>query len=270
MELSGEILIIFNTILNVIIVHFVGQVCRMELRKWIIYLAALFSSIIAILLLPSIWSIILSYFVLLIPFASQRHFLKGAIILWITVFFVGGMLSFIQQTIQLSISHAVILIIASLSLYSINRFIRNWRADRLAMKFVRQAKVQFLNMDVSLQGYIDSGNHCEEVFSGKPVHFIIYRTVEQKMQADVKIAIAQWSEHNYEDLSMFPVALQKQIRLVPFKTISSKQMMLVFPCTIQLDGQEGVHNHYVALTNQTTLFPASSSMLLHVSMLDHL
>lgn len=262
-------MILFNTILNVFIVRFVGQVCWMELRKWIVILAAFSSSVVAILLLPSIWSIILSYFVLLISFARERHFLKGAIILWITVFLVGGMLSFIQQTIQITTSHAFILMITSISLYSLNRFARSWHRDRLAMKFVRQAEVQMFGLTFSLRGYIDSGNLCEEVFSGKPVHFIIYETVEEKLPADLKVALAQWNEQHYADVSMFSVAMQKQIRLVPYKTVSSKQMMLVFPCTIRLDGQEGLQ-HYVALTKQTSLFPGHSTMLMHVRMLDYL
>lgn len=269
MELSGEAIILFNTILNVVIVRFVGQVCLMELRKWIVLLAAFSSSVVAIILLPSIWSIILSYFILLIPLAKQRHFLKGAIILWITVFFVGGMLSFIQQTIKLSISNVLLLLIASMSLYSLNRFARSWHRERVTMKFVRQAEVQLFNQTFTLQSYIDSGNHCEEVFSGKPVHFIIYETIEQLLPADFKAALAQWNEQHYADVSMFSVAIQKQLRLVPYKTVSSKQMMLVFPCTIRLEGQE-VLQHYVALTKQTTLFPGNCSMLMHVSMLDYL
>lgn len=268
MKLSGEAIILFNTIINLVIVRFVEQVCWMELRKWIVILAAFSSSVVAILLLPSIWSIILSYFVLLIPFARERHFLKGAIILWITVFFVGGMLSFIQQTIQLSISHAFILLVASVSLYSLNRFVRSWHRERLAMKFVRQTEVQLLSRTIALRSYIDSGNHCEEVFSGKPVHFIVYEAVEQQLPADFKAALAQWNEQQYADLSMFSVAMQKQIRLVPYKTISAKQMMLVFPCTIRLEGQKQALQHYAALTKQTSSFPGNSNMLMHVSMLD--
>ena len=72
----------------------------------------------------------------------------------------------------------------------------------------------------------------------------------------------------YTNISMFTEAMQKQLRLVPYKTVSSKQMMLVFPCTIRLEGQEVLH-HYVALTKQTSLFPGQCSMLLHVSMLDY-
>ena len=269
MELSGEAMILFNTVINVVNVRFVGQVCSMELRKWIIILAAFSSSIIAILLLPSIWSIILSYFVLLIPFARKRHFLKGAIILWITVFFIGGMLSFIQQTIQLSISHAFILVIASMSLYSMNRFVRSWHHARLTMKLIRQAEVHLFNRTFTLQCYIDSGNHCEEIFSGKPVHFIVYEAVEQQLPANFKDALAQWTEQHYSDISMFPVSMQKQIRLVPYNTVSSRQMMLVFPCTIKLEGQEQQLHHYVALTKQTSLFPGNSYMLMHVSMLDY-
>lgn len=268
MKLSGEAIVLFNTILNVVILQFVGQVCWMELRKRNVILAAFSSSVVAVLLLPSIWSIILSYFVLLIPLAWKRHFLKGAIILWITVFFVGGMLSFIQQTIQLTISNTILLLIACVSLYSLNRFVRSWHRERLALKFVRQAEVQLFNLTFSLRSYIDSGNHCEEVFSGKPVHFIVYQTIEQQLPADFKNALTRWNEKQYTNISMFTEAMQKQLRLVPYKTVSSKQMMLVFPCTIRLEGQEVLH-HYVALTKQTSLFPGQCSMLLHVSMLDY-
>lgn len=267
-RMYGEWLIIVNTIFNSVIISFVSNILSMPVTKKRIILISFISSCIAIFLYPSWVGIIGSFLVVVTVFKGQRHFWKGTIIIWVTAFFIGGMLSFLQLYVVLTTKSAIAITITAISLYLLIRLYQHIKQSNAESKLVRQIFLQLFDKNVMLNGYIDSGNNCSEVFSGKPVHFLRFASVEQILPLEFKKALQLWDENNFDNLSMFSPELRKKIRIVPFQTISTKQMIPVFPCEFQIGQSELTYHHYIAFTNNHSTFPQKCELLLHVSIFD--
>lgn len=271
----GELLILYNTVFNFILLAFTCEVSRFEIKKSRLFVSALVSSFIAVVFQHN-WCISIVSFVVLIilAFGFNLHVLirKGGI-MWIAALFLGGCLVFIQPFIeQLSVTNFFIIsmLIAICAMYM---FYRHWyyeKQQRLQSTFITSTVITFYNQHIALRCYIDSGNVCTEPISGKPVHFVSCDAIMNHLPMDWQIGLQHWDANDPYNVSALPKSLAKRIRFIQLTTVQQHmsttiairfdEWALTYPSKLLI-------NEYIVLVKQNSNFPHNTEAILHVSAL---
>lgn len=141
---------------------------------------------------------------------------------------------------------------------------------KLEQLYVVDCILYFLGNTYNLKGFIDTGNQCIEPISGKPVHFLSYKAIQEQLAEQLKEGLQTWNEQNPYELSMFPSNLQSKIRIVLLTTVqkeTSKVLafridQLLIPAT-----NKQFNGHYIVFTKNDAKFPQSSQIILNVQTL---
>lgn len=265
--MAGEWLLLVNTLYNYMLLTFTATITDTRVAKIRLWTMAALSGLIGLLLYPSVLGVFISFLVLLPTFPIQATLYRQAIILFITTFIVGGLLTTIQsyasnkydmQILWLSLAALVLI-------FLVRRYRLRWQVRQ--NHFYTTCTVEFLGQPFSLAAFIDTGNTCIEPISALPVHFVSLQAMKAQLSSDFVQALMSWQQEAPYDLQMFSTEIQKLVRVVPIQTVQGDTLALAFRTSRLLMDEQTVHGHYVVFTAKDAKFPKQVQIILHVSML---
>lgn len=271
----GEWLVLYNTVFNFVLLSFTCEVSGLKIRKRRLLISAMLSGLIAVIFRNYVGSSIVSFiFLLVVAFGFRwRELIRRGIVVWIAALFLGGCLLLLQPTLhKLSSSNFLIVsgLLASGTLYMFYRSWHNEKRQRLEETFVLSTALTFEKNEIPLSSYIDTGNVCTEPLSGKPVHFVSYKAVEQYLPKEWCNGLEQWKAEEPYDVSMLPSSLIKRIRFIQLATVQqdgSVALAIRFDQWSLASLTKTLFGEYVVLTRNATKFPENTEAILHVSAL---
>lgn len=269
----GEWLVLISTMFNYLLLRFTQDVTQAVGKKWRLLLSAFVSSVIAIGFYPSKLALILSFFILIgTAFQFKRaFFLKQGFVLLCATFLLGGLLNVVQTYAVMKLKGSYFLIIvavASLSLLIIkNRWFSLWK-DNIQQKFKTKCDIRFLECNLNLNAFIDTGNECIEPISRQPVHFLSLKATNEYLPAGFLKALNDWKQEEPFNISMFPKNVLRKIRFVSITTVQQTSMfVLAFRCEALTLYDQTFDGHYIVFTQNDAKFPQQADIILHFSML---
>lgn len=161
--------------------------------------------------------------------------------------------------------------ISFLSLYGLHSKWKSINLSKVQESYVVQCILEFLGERISLKGFIDTGNQCIEPISGKAVHFISFKEVEEYLPIEFKEGLLKWSEKDPYNLSMFPKEVQSKIRMVFLATVqqeSSKVLAFRFnKMLVSGKIEKELIEQYIVFTKNNAKFPQKAQIILNVQTL---
>lgn len=268
----GELIILFNFLLNVALLQFAQAMTFQSISKLRITSSAFCSAVVAVIFQSNLWMTCIS-FILLIGLAFSfrfKSFITQGGWLLLGTFLAGGLLSAVQPYIwQLSFT-VYIFFCVGIACISFMLLKKGWffkLQQVIKQQYVTQCEIQLAQQELQLEVYIDTGNECLEPLSRAPVHFVSFKAVQALLTPQFKESLLLWDESEPLVLEMFSRELRQLIRIVPITTVQS-QMSLVPAFRIQLKMNEKMFsNHYVVFTKNDARFPRNAQMIAHVMVL---
>ena len=95
--MAGEWLLVVNTLYNYMLLSFTETITDVRIAKIRLWAMAALSSLVGLLLFPSILGIFISFLVLLLAFPLKTLLFRQAFVLFIATLVVGGLLTAIQS-----------------------------------------------------------------------------------------------------------------------------------------------------------------------------
>lgn len=273
----GEWLVLINTLYNLAILTFTTKVTGIHVKNKRLLMSSICSSWIAVIGGQSLIMTSLSFIVLIgIAFRFKlRSFQKQGPIVLIATVIVGGLLTAFQPYLKnFSVIHVIVMCFV-LAVGSLVVFYRQWgfvKLERLSGQFVCETTLKIFGETIPLSAFVDTGNHCLEPLSGKPVHFVSYTALRPNMPAPIKKALAEWQETNPYNVSMFSPDYQGLIRFIHVNTVQQQAVVLGFRFEewhIKGESQQVKTNEYIVLTKKVKNFPHSTAAILHFSALSN-
>ena len=265
--MAGEWLLVVNTLYNYMLLSFTETITDVRIAKIRLWTMAALSSLVGLLLFPSILGIFISFLVLLLAFPFKLLLFRQAFVLFIATLVVGGLLTAIQSYADSKYDMRIIWVaFAALVLFFlVRRYRLRWtfRQDT----FHTTCTMQFLERPFMLAAFIDTGNTCIEPISAMPVHFISLQAVKDQLSTDFVHALTSWQQDKPYELQMFSKAVQKLLRVVPIQTVQGDTLALAFRLETLTIGEQTFYGHYIVFTAKNTKFPKQVDVILHVSML---
>ncbi|MED3660322.1 sigma-E processing peptidase SpoIIGA [Ureibacillus sp. FSL K6-8385] len=269
----GELLVLYNTLFNYFLLKFTKEITGLYVKKRRLVFSAFVSGLVSSVLYQSFAGAVLS-FVLLIGLAFSfrvQTLLKQGTVLLIATFFIGGLLTsllpFLLRQSDL-IFFIFCLSIAVLSLTFIHSKWRNMVKEKLQQSFLVDCELELFQQTFSLKGFIDTGNECVEPISGKPVHFLSYRAVEEKLPEELKKGLLTWDDNNPYQLTMFPSFMYPRIRVLTLSTVqkeTSNALAFRFDRLVLYGNiKKEILDEYVVFTRHDARFPQNAQMILHI------
>ncbi|WP_431029399.1 sigma-E processing peptidase SpoIIGA [Lysinibacillus sp. LZ02] len=265
--MAGEWLLVVNTIYNYLLLSFTQTITNVRVTKIKLWIMATLSSLIGILLFPSIIGVFISFFILLLAFPIQTLLFRQAFVLFIATLVVGGLLTAIQSYASSKYNMLVLWVaFAALILFFL---VRHYRLQWIFRQntFHTSCTLQFLGKSITLPAFIDTGNTCIEPISALPVHFVSLPAVKQQLATDFVHALTSWKQDQPYELDMFSKDVQKRLRVVPIQTVQGDTLALAFRLETLTIGEQTFYDHYIVFTAKDAKFPRQVDVILHVSML---
>lgn len=269
----GELLVVFNTMMNVLLLKFTVVITGLRVSRGRLWLSAFCSALLTVIFPPTFWSLIISFICLLgIAFSWRWSTLviQGS---WLLVgtLLVGGFLTLLQPLFFRQSSTLVLILLIFLASCLLFIVSKGWQRKLLgAAQQAYMTTCEFLvdEMKLSVRAYIDTGNECREPLSGAPVHFLSFQSVRERMPEDFCLALQQWQASDPTNLTMFSQTTRRLIRFVRVATIQNEpQLVLAFRATqLVVDGCEYA-GHYIVFTQNEAPFPQQADLILHVCIL---
>ncbi|MGM9951505.1 MAG: sigma-E processing peptidase SpoIIGA [Lysinibacillus sp.] len=265
--MAGEWLLVVNTLYNYMLLTFTATITDVRITKVRLWTMAALSSLLGLLLYPSVLGVFISFLVLLPTFPIQATLYRQAIVLFIATFIVGGLLTAIQSYVSNKYDMQVLwLLLAALVLiFLIRRYRLRWQVRQ--NHFFTTCTIEFLDRQFSLAAFIDTGNTCIEPISALPVHFVSFQAMKAQLPPDFVQALMSWRQEAPYELQMFSKEIQKYLRVVPIQTVQGDTLALAFRTTWLSMDEQMVQGHYVVFTAKDAKFPKQVEVILHVSML---
>lgn len=200
--------------------------------------------------------------------------LKQGTVLFLATFFLGGLLTSLLPFLLKQSSLAFFLLCISISFLSLHALHSKWKKlmfTKLQQNYVVGCMLQFLGKTYDLKGFIDTGNQCIEPISGKPVHFLSFKAIQQQLPKQFEEALLKWNEKEPYELSMFPAELHSKIRIVLLSTVqkeTSKVLAFRFE-QLKVSGttNKDFFEQYIVFTKNDAKFPQNAQIILNVQTL---
>lgn len=269
----GELIILYNTLFNLILLIFTKEVTGLYISNRRLIGSALASAIIATVLPPSLLTSLLSFIILIgIAFSFQiRSFMVQGSWLVVGTLLAGGLLTALQPILLGHSWLTYLLLSAGLAFISLILVKLNWHKKLqqvVQQSFLTSCELLLFDQVFQVSAFIDTGNECVEPLSRQPVHFISYKTIQDKLESTFKEALEQWQEDAPLNVSMFPSNFRKAIRFVPITTIQEKTVIVPAFRVSSLEVQgKSFTGHYIIFTKNDAQFPQNAEMILHVFVL---
>lgn len=269
----GELLVLYNTLFNYFLLKFTKEITGLYVRKRRLLFSAFISGLVSSILYHTFIGAVASFLLLIgLAFSFRiQTLLKQGTVLLVATFFLGGLLTSLLPFLlrQSDLTFFIFcLSIAVLSLTFIHSKWRNMTKERLQQSFVVDCELELFQKTYSLKGFIDTGNECVEPISGKPVHFLSYQAVEDKLPKELKEGLLTWDDKNPYQLTMFPSFMYPKIRILILSTVqkeTSTALAFRFDRLILYGNvKKEILDEYVVFTRHDARFPQNAQMILHV------
>ncbi|MBD8025854.1 sigma-E processing peptidase SpoIIGA [Ureibacillus sp. Re31] len=269
----GELLILYNTLFNYFLLKFTQEITGLYVKRSRLLLSAFCSGLIAAIFYQTLIGAVLSFIVLIgLAFSFRlQSLLKQGTVLFITTFFLGGVLTSLLPFLlnQSDVTFFILCIaIAFLSLTTIHTKWRNMMQEKIQHAFVVDCDLELFKKTYRLKGFIDTGNECIEPISGKPVHFLSYNAINQDLPNDFHEALLKWDDQNPYQLKMFPTYVYPKVRVLSLSTVQQERsLVLAFrfdKLKISGTASKEIFDQYVVLTRNDARYPQDAQMILHV------
>lgn len=269
----GELLILYNTLFNYFLLKFTQEITGLYVKRSRLLLSAFCSGLIAAIFYQTLIGAVLSFIVLIgLAFSFRlQSLLKQGTVLFITTFFLGGVLTSLLPFLlnQSDVTFFILCIaIAFLSLTTIHTKWRNMMQEKIQHSFVVDCDLELFKKTYRLKGFIDTGNECIEPISGKPVHFLSYNAINQDLPNDFHEALLKWDDQNPYQLKMFPTYVYPKVRVLSLSTVQQERsLVLAFrfdKLKISGTASKEIFDQYVVLTRNDARYPQDAQMILHV------
>ncbi len=264
-----DVLISINLFINYFLLLTVAKILNMApARKRFIFAALIGSLFSLVILLPPINGLLsaviklaMSALIVLAAFGfiSLKAFLRNIATFFGVNFIFGGVIFCLwyfvapkgillnNNIIYFNIS-PIFLVIITLVAYLIIRAMKIFTGAREISSLSYEIFIRANGKTVALKSKVDTGNTLKEPFSGVPVVVASYKSVESLAPTAIK---AQFSLHS-KNLSWQNICASdglKNIRLIPFKTVSGDGLFPAFKADfIEIYGEK--KEAYIAVCNE--------------------
>lgn len=270
--MAGELIVLFNSVMNVLLLKFTIAVTGIQVRARWLWLSACCSAVVTAIFSPSLWSSVVSFCCLLavFPWRLSTLFVQGS---WLMIgtLLAGGFLTmlqpmFKQQDFAMSLLLFVFLTIGLL--FTVWQGHQQRLLASMQQAYVTTCEFMLDQEQLVLCAYIDTGNECREPLSLAPVHFVAFQQVKDQLSKPFCAALGQWRTSEPTNLTMFSASVVPLIRFVRIRTVQQEsQLVLAFRLSqLTVDGRHYT-GHYVVFTQNEAPFPQQTEMILHVCIL---
>ena len=182
----GEIIILYNTLFNLILLAFTKTITGMYISKWRLLGSAFASAIIATVFAPSFVMTIISFIVLIgLAFSFRLHsFIVQGGWLFVGTLLAGGVLTALQPMLLGRSMVTYIVVCVSVVCVGLLIFKQSWHnklQSAVQQSYVTNCELMLFEQPLTLRAFIDTGNECVEPLSRAPVHFISFKAVEPQL-----------------------------------------------------------------------------------------
>ncbi len=269
----GELLVLYNTLFNYFLLKFTQEITGLYVKRSRLLLSAFCSGLISSIFYHSLLGAAVSFIVLIgLAFSFRiQSLLKQGTILFLTTFFLGGVLTSLLPFLlnQTEVTFFIFCsAIAFLSLTTIHSKWRKMMQMKVQSSFVVDCELELLKRTYCLKGFIDTGNECIEPLSGKPVQFLSYNAIAKELPEDFHEALLKWDEKNPYDLKMFPSYVYPKVRVLSLSTVQKERStVLAFRFErLKISGTKDkeISEQYVVFTRNDAKYPHDAQIILHV------
>ena len=264
-----ELVLLLNSFYLFLIINVVNKSLG-SIRPLYIQILSIIVSTLIIYLLPfNIMTIILSFISFILIAYPIQYVLKAALYSFLVASLIGGMLFVVADywpTAFVSQWLAFIILTFICYVYFIRRFFK-WKGSILQSQYVRDVHFQFSKYEITLKGFIDTGNSSVEPISKKPVHFVKLHALKHEQYGNFISCMNAMQMKDFEKVQSIDPNLQQSIRYIPTTTIHKGQSLLIgIKGTVQID-EHNLSPCYIVFLDERGYFPHQCSALLHVSMI---
>ncbi|QCR31715.1 sigma-E processing peptidase SpoIIGA [Lysinibacillus sp. SGAir0095] len=269
----GELLVLYNTLFNYFLLKFTQEITGLYVKRSRLLLSAFCSGLIASIFYQTLIGALLSFIVLIgLAFSFRlQSLLKQGTVLFITTFFLGGVLTSLLPFLLNQSDVTFFILCTAIAFIGLTVIHSKWREmmqSKIQHSFVVECDLELFKKSFSLKGFIDTGNECTEPMSGKPVHFLSYSAVSKDLPEDFHKALLEWDETNPYQLKMFPTYVYPRVRVLTLSTVQQERStVLAFRFDkLKLCGAttKEIFEQYVVFTKQDARYPQDAQMILHV------
>lgn len=267
----GELLVLFNTLMNVLLLKFTGAVTGVQVKWHKLWLAAFCSALVAVIVQLPLLALLLSFICLVGIAFSWRpvtFVVQGGWLL-IGTLIVGGFLTMLQPFVMRGSSTLVLFfLLASGVVVVVSKGWQRKLLSAIQQDYVVPCELVLGEVQLVVRAYIDTGNECTEPLSGQPVHFIDFYKVKTDLPATFCEGLLAWRLEEPTNLTMFPKNLLSRIRFVRVATVHNQsQLVLAFRVDYLRVDKQCYTEHYVVFTQNEVSFPQQAEIILHVCIL---
>ncbi|MBT2694672.1 sigma-E processing peptidase SpoIIGA [Bacillus sp. ISL-55] len=218
-----------------------------------------------------------------------RFFIKALMTFYVTTFLLGGTLTgvhyFIQFDMNLAsnvamnhikgfgdpISWLFVLLGFPLAWHFSRRNIEQFEMTKIQYESLAKVEVQFMEMDFSLKGLIDSGNQLYDPISKMPVMILSIADCLESMPSEIK-KIAENPDCVLSGEEVFSQQLENRMRIIPCKVVGQEhQLIIAFnPDKIKITTDEGTYiaeKGLISFTVQELSADGSFQCIIHPKMM---
>lgn len=269
----GEWMIGINMLFNYAILSFTNKIGNHQTSRRRLWSAS-FTGALFVTLFPHSAAAIIFAFLLMtyIAFGQTVSSWKNSLLaVLIAAFFAGGLLTLFYSHMSAA-NHRLYVVLAVGLVYSSLYFVKvKWldaRTDAQLLSCTFDSELTLFGRTVPLAVFIDTGNHCKEPISGAPVHFVSYSAVQAYLPEQFAQLLESWESARSPDLSIFPSAWQKKLRLIRLQTVQGASWAAGIKYDVWEAGGCTLPAGYIVLTKEQRHYPQGASAILHVSVMD--
>ncbi|UCZ51816.1 sigma-E processing peptidase SpoIIGA [Bacillus shivajii] len=279
MQIYLDVVWLLNFLVDFMLLTLTAIVLKRDLRKFRLIVGALFASFYIFLLFTPLQDIavnplikgIYSVFIIVITFGFHRFrlFIQAWLMFYFVNFAVGGGLlgvhfflqtdmDFIQGTFATQtsgfgspISWAFVIIGLPIMYYYSKKRFEAIETEKIRYDEVYDVKIIINDIQLHLNGFVDSGNRLEDPFTRKPVVVIDMTELGDQFPLSIQNLI---KEQDLSKMEEVPSEYQSKITLLPFRTVgeTNKFMWAVRPDSITLYDQGEVFQCHSILIGLST------------------
>ena len=263
-----ELILLLNSFYLFLILNVVNKTLGTIRPLYVQILSIIVSTLILYLLPFNTMTLILSFISFILIAYPTQYVLKAALYSFLVASLIGGMLFVVADywpTAFVSQWLAFIILTFICYVYFSRRFLK-WRGSILQSQYVRNVRFQFLQYEITLKGFVDTGNSNVEPISKKPVHFVKLHALKHEQYEKFISCMNAIQMKDFEKVQSIDANLQQSIRYIPTNTIKGQSLLIGIKGTVQID-EHNIHPCYIVFVDERGYFPHQCSALLHVSMI---
>lgn len=235
-----DILIVTNIIINYFLLLLTVRYCSYTVKRQRILFSSLIGGLYSLISLATNFSfvvvlvlkLICCFFMVIVLFGKKDFFKNYYIFLIINLIFSGCMLVlwFFVAPPGMQVNNGVVYFNISTKMLIISIIVA-YLAINLFSLFAKKVPIAIKDYlviigieknYVTLKGFVDTGNFLKDVFSSTPVVICRFQSIKNILPENIKnLVLAPLTNNNLNNLT-------HHVRFIPYKTVSSKQIIVAF------------------------------------------